>query len=172
MSPNSASTQKRRFEELTPCEVLALAIHIERANTRRFRTFAGVFDGYDAAVSQHFEEMAQEEEQHEAMLLAQFWKRFGETIPNIDEADVDAVIESVDLDDGEHQIFDSLRPRQVFELALQAEHHAQTFYERATERCADPQLAKLYRELATMEDGHVSFLQQRLDQLDGEDKVS
>lgn len=48
----------RRFEELTPAEVFALAIHIERANTRRFRAFAQAFRGYDEEVARRFEELA------------------------------------------------------------------------------------------------------------------
>ena len=34
----------RSFKSLPPDEVLALAVHVERANARRFRAFADVFE--------------------------------------------------------------------------------------------------------------------------------
>jgi len=34
----------RPFESLSPEEVLALAVHVERANAGRFRAFADVFE--------------------------------------------------------------------------------------------------------------------------------
>ena len=152
----------RRFGELTPAEVLALAIHTERANTRRFRAFAGIFRGYDEEVARRFEELAQEEQGHEERLLEEFQRRFGDTIPPVDETDVDVVIESPDLDDAEHQIFDSLKPARVYELALQAEHLAREFYLRAAAASHDPQLIHLYKEFAQMEGDHVAWVEQKI----------
>jgi rubrerythrin len=76
--------------------------------------------------------------------------------------DISDVVEAVDLDDGEHLIFDTLKPRRVYELALQAELGAQEFYRRAIARAGDATLAALYRELAEMETGHASFLEEKL----------
>lgn len=152
----------RRFEELTPAEVFALAIHIERANTRRFRAFADVFRGYDEEVVHRFEELAREEESHEWQLVQEFQRHFGDSIPAVDEADVDAVIESPDLDDAEHQIFDSLKPVRVYELALQAERAAQTFYLRAAAACQDSYLAGFYKDFAQMEGDHVAWFEQKI----------
>ena len=110
----------RRFDSLSSREVMALAIHIEQCNARRLRAFADVFRGYEETVTARFEEMAAEEQEHEAMLAEQFQKRFGGTIPLLQEADVAGVIESFDLDDGEHLIFDSLQPAHAYELVLRA----------------------------------------------------
>ena len=146
----------RRFENLSSREVMALAIHIEQSNARRLRAFADVFRGYDGAVTARFEEMAAEEQEHEEALAAQFRKRFGGTIPLLQEADVAGVIESFDLDDGEHLIFDSLQPAHAYELVFRAEQAAQEFYQRAAAESKDAELRTLYEELARMEGDHAA----------------
>lgn len=158
----AGSTEPRHFEELKPPEVMALAIHIEQANARRFRTFADVFEGYDEEVARRFEELAKEEDEHEWKLVDEFHRHFGESIPSIDENDVDVVIESADLDDAEHQIFDSLAPLRVYELALKAEELARGFYIRAAKACQDPRLVDLYKSLGEMEDDHVGWLEEKI----------
>lgn len=149
-------------------EVLALALHIERANARRYRAFADSFHGYDDEVAQGFDELAAAEYKHEVLLVSVFKERFGESIPTVDEPDVDVVIESVDLDDAEHQIFASLELRRVFELALRSERVAYTFYERAASAAKDSVLTDLYQELAAMEDAHVKRVEARLNELDAQ----
>jgi rubrerythrin len=153
----------RAFESLTPREVLALAIHVERANTRRFQAFADVFRGYDGAVASRFEELAREEAEHEAILTRRFRQRFGDEIPAVEEAEVAGVIESADLDDAEHLIFGSLDPTRVYELALRAEQGARAFYQRAVAVAPDGSLADLYRELADAEEGHEAWIKERLE---------
>lgn len=146
----------RRFESLSSPEVMALAIHIERCNARRLHAFAGVFREYDPALTARFEELAAEEQAHEALLAEQFHKRFGPVIPVIEEADVAGVIESFDLDDGEHLVFDSLQPERAYELVFLAEQAAEKFYQRAAAQANDAELRALYEELARMEGDHAA----------------
>jgi len=152
----------RTLETLSPQEVLALAIHVEQANARRFRAFAEMFESYDPEVARKFVELAEEEDRHEKQLWERFQSRFGGTLPAIQDVDVPGVVEAVDLDDAEHLIFDTLEPRRVYELALQAEHGAQAFYRKAVLQTREAALAALYRELGEMEDGHVAFLEEKL----------
>lgn len=152
----------RPFETLSSQELLALAIEVERANARRFRTFADAFRGYDDRVVEKFEELAGEEDAHEAMLVARFRERFLGPIPAVAEVEVPRVIEAVDLDEAEHQIFDSLAPRRVYELALAAEQGARQYYRQAARQTADEQMRALFDELAAMEDSHTTYLEQRL----------
>ncbi len=152
----------RPFESLSSREVLALAIHVERANAERFRTFAYVFRKYDEEVAARFEELALEEERHEEILLGWFHARFGKEIPQVREVDVKGVIESVDMDESEHLIFDSLEPKRVYELAHGAEVGARRFYLDAAKLSSDPDLADLYQELAVLEEGHASWLEEKL----------
>jgi rubrerythrin len=163
----NGSHKTQRFEDLKPIEVLALAIHVERANVRRYRAFADSFHGHDQVV-QPFNKLEMEESKHETILISKFEERFGEDIPKVDESDVDVIIESADLDDAEHLIFSSLEARRVFELALQAEISAYKFYQRAASAMEDLTLVDLYRELAAMEDDHVKFVRARLNELDAQ----
>lgn len=152
----------RNFEDLTAPEVLALAVAIERANAIRLRTFSEMFRGYEEGVADRFEELAREEEEHERILMEHFRRRFGQEVPRVNEQDVRGVIESHDIQDGEHLIFDSLKPQVVYQIALSAELAAQGFYERAASRASDPELISLYQELAGMEDEHKSWLKERI----------
>ncbi len=152
----------RPIESLSAQEVLALAIEIERINTVRFSTFANVFRGYDAGVADHFEELAREEEDHEARLVQHFRDQFGEKVPKVKEADVDGVIESPDLDDPEALIFDSVSPEHVYHLALKAEQQARAFYRKAATATADAALASLFWALASLEDEHVTWLEKKM----------
>ena len=152
----------RSIGALTPKEMLALAVHVERANAGRFHAFADVFRGYDPRVAARFEELAAEEQEHEAMLTTWFRNRFPGPIPSVEEADVRGIIESVDMDDAEHLIFGSLEPAKVYELALRAEREALNFYRQAAAASKDAELAALYRELADMEKGHEGWLEERM----------
>ena len=154
----------RSFESLSPREVLALAVHVERANAGRFRAFADAFHGFDEAVVARFEELAREEDEHEALLVNQFRSRFGSTIDQVEEVSVEGVIESADLDDAEVLIFDNLVPDHVYRLALRAERGAQEFYRRAIHKADNPELKALYDELSQMEEAHAGWLEQRLAQ--------
>ena len=152
----------RRFEELTPRQVMALAIDIERGNARRFRTFAEVFQGYDDQVTARFIELADEEDSHERVLLQTFQQQFGDEVPAVAEDDVDVVIEAFDLVDAEQQIFDAMEPIRVYELALRSEKMAHDFYDRAAAACGQPLLVEMYRQLADMEDDHVAWFEDKI----------
>jgi rubrerythrin len=152
----------RPIESLSPQEVLALAIEVERANTLRFRAFSNVFRGYDAAVADRFEELAREEEDHEARLTQRFREQFSEEIPHVKESDVQGVIESPDLDDPEALIFDSIPPEHVYHLALKAEQGARAFYRKAASVTEDSGLASLFWALAGQEQEHVAWLEEKI----------
>ena len=152
----------RRFEELSPPQVMALAIDIERANARRFRAFADVFGGYDEQVAKRLVELADEEDAHELTLVQTFQENFEGPIPSVEENNVDVVIEAFDLVDSEQQIFDSLDPIRVYELALRAERMARGFYLRAARACDEPKLVDVYRQLASMEDDHVGWFEEKI----------
>jgi len=157
----------RSFESLSEEQVVALAVYIERANAERFRAFADTFRGYDDDVAGRFEALAKEEEEHEALLIRRFEERFGDAVPEIEERDVEGVIESPELQDAEHLIFDTLNEKRVYEVALAAEKQAQTFYRRAAASAADPKMASLYRELAEMEEEHTGWVEEKLRTLKG-----
>ncbi len=161
---------KRSLSELSPREVLSLAINVEKANAERFQSFADAFRGYDEEVADRFAELSQEEVEHEAMIRERYDERFGGEVLPIGEQDVSGVVEAIDLDDAEHQIFDTLTPRRVYELTLVAEQFAHNFYQQALEQTTDPELAELYRELCEFEEGHEDWVEKRLAELDEQEQ--
>jgi rubrerythrin len=153
----------RKIKDLSPKEVLALAIHVEQANGRRLRNFAHAFDGYDQVVADKFNELAAEEDLHEKWLQEKYKKMFKDPLPDVREFDVEEVVEAVEWDDSEHMIFDSLKAENVFQLALNAETGARGFYLQAAQVVAkDKELAKLFQELSGMEDEHVGWLKKHI----------
>jgi len=152
----------RKISELSPKEVLALAIHIESANKIRLQNFANAFSGYDGDVAEKFNELAEEEGLHEAWLRQKFKALFKGAVPKIDQSDIQEVVEAVDWDESEQQIFDSLKAENVYRMALDAENEARNFYQVAIKTVKNPSLAKLFKELAGMENDHVEWLKKRI----------
>jgi rubrerythrin len=151
----------RRFEELSREEVLALAISVEEANSSRFATLADMYDGYDADLHALFTRLRDEELRHAHMLEREWQRRFGDgPRPAIRESDVEAVIEAVDLEHGEHAIFDDLSRVDALRLVERSEQAAYRFYQDAAAASDDPELEALYLELAAMEKRHVGALEQ------------
>ena len=84
------------------------------------------------------------------------------------------MIEVPRLDDGD--VFrdpkpakDSMRER-ALKVALAAEQSAQNYYSRLAEQTKDTRLRRLYNELATMEEGHVAYLENVLSAFANGDK--
>jgi rubrerythrin len=147
----------RKFSDLTPREVLALAIDVEQRNAGRFETLADLYTDYDEEVRKLFLRLRDEELDHGARLEEAWSLHFGaEPKPAIVEADVREVVEAVDLADGEHAIFDDLRVEDALALARRAEEAAQAFYARAAQASTDPTLRALYEELAAIEASHIA----------------
>lgn len=157
----------RKLEELSPKEILAVAISVEQNNQKTLRNFSEMFEGYDEEVSKNFEEMAKEEASHEEFLNQKFKKMFKGPVPAMTPHDVEEVIEAIDLDDSEFLIFDSLKARQVYQLAWETEKKAREFYEKASKTVKDHVLKNLFKELAEMEKEHAGWLDQKLGRAKG-----
>jgi erythrin-vacuolar iron transport family protein len=153
---------KRKLQDLSPKEMLALAISIEQSNQKALHNFAEMFEGYDDEVSRNFEEMSVEETRHEEILQQKFRKMFKGPVPEITNFDIDEVIEAIDLEDSEVLIFDSLTAKQVYRLAYEAEKKARSFYERAVKTVQSKELAALFMELAAMEGDHAAWLEDKI----------
>ena len=153
---------KRKLQELSGQEVLALAISVEKSNQKALLNYSAMFDGYDHEVSLNFAELASEENHHEDLLLQQYKKTFKGTPPVMDPMDVEEVVEALDFDDSEHLIFDSLKAKKVFQLAYEAEVRAVNFYTQAQQIVKDKDLAALFKKLAAMEGDHAGWLEDKL----------
>lgn len=158
---------RRSIRDLTPQEVLIVGIDVEEANGTRLRTFADMFTDYAPEASELFNEMADEENEHGAQLEKLFEQRFGELNKTITQDDVLEVIESHDLDSGEHLVFDDMTLRRALEVTLAAELQAQAFYREARANTEEPELQALFTQLSDFEADHVHGIEVRLAALGG-----
>ena len=158
----------KSFRDLQPYEALALGIAVETRNAQRYDSFALLFAGYDDEVSSLFTEMSNEELEHRSALQELYRIRFGDQPCTLDEADVDDVVEAVDIDDAEHLIFNTMTLKNVLEAALRAEQGAQRFYAALSQTVQDEDLLALYRQLGENEQDHVAAVENRIRQLGGE----
>ena len=152
----------RKINELTPKEVLALAIHLEQSNANRLRQFARSLDGHDETSARQFQELAEEEDHHEEWLTEKFKRRFTGPIPSIEELEVPELMDAVEWDASENKILEDLKGKNVFQLALDLENRATKFYQEAETVEADKFLALLFRQLADMEQEHVRWLELKI----------
>ncbi len=143
---------RRPFESLSEQEILALAISSEEDDARIYRAYAdGLAEQYPDS-SKVFEEMAEEEDGHRAVLIELHRKRFGERIPLIRREHVrgwyerkpDWLVRPLGLD-------------KVRAMAEQMEDQAYRFYTEAIKRVSDASTRKLLGDLAAAEKVHESL---------------
>ena len=169
---------RRTFTSLNPQEALHVAIFIEERNAGIYHRFAEMFtefrDPDSLEVASVFWDMAVEEKRHSSVLQEKYQERYGNASCALTEEDLEDMIEVPRLDDGD--VFadsatarDSARERAV-KVALVAEQGAQNYYVRLAQQTKDGALRRLYNELATMEDGHVAYLENVLSAAASEDK--
>ena len=144
-----------------------LAIDVEQVNGTRLRNFADLFADHSPEAAGVFAEMAAEEDLHRSQLESLHVQQYGTIQRTLAQDEVPEVVEAHDLDDAEHQVFDSLSLRQALETVLAAEHQAQNFYRQALEQTAEPHLQALFRELSSFEGDHAQRIEERLRALRG-----
>jgi len=162
---------KRPFESLTAQEALHVAIFIEERNAQIYQQFSELFaefrDPDSLQIAQVFWEMGEEERRHGTLLQERYFDRYGTQSCAVTEEDIREMIEVPKIDNGE--LFAITRARisarpadKALQIALDAEFAAQRFYRRVKEQTSDPDLKRLYSELAEFEDNHTEFLQRKL----------
>src|SRR5271169_7147574 len=78
----------KAFSQLSPREILAVAISSEEEDERIYLTFADDLRSRYPASAKMFEEMASDETEHRRELLELYEKRFGPNLPPIRREDV------------------------------------------------------------------------------------
>ena len=140
---------RRSFDSLSEQEILALAISSEEDDSRIYRSYAeGLRDAFPQS-AKVFDEMAEEEDDHRAMLIDLHRERFGERIPLIRRDHVrgyfarkpDWLVRPLGIDHVRRQ-------------AEEMERQAQRFYAEAAKRTADASTRKLLGDLAAAEQTH------------------
>jgi rubrerythrin len=139
----------KSFSELTPREILALAISSEEEDARIYMAFAEDLRERYPASAKVFEEMAEEEVAHRHMLLEIYEKRFGKNLPPIRREDVKGFLKRRPIWLTQNLPLDTIRRE-----AENMEFQAARFYERAAEQSTDVEVRKLLADLAEVEKGH------------------
>jgi rubrerythrin len=144
-----ASTGKRRFDDLTEQEILALAISSEEEDGQIYSAYAERLRAQFPASAAVFEGMAAEENEHRRRLIDAYRQRFGDFIPPIRREHVAGyytrrpvwLVANLDLD--------TIRSE-----AADMERQAHDFYVAAAGRTTDATTRKLLGDLAAAEAGH------------------
>jgi rubrerythrin len=139
----------KSFSELSPREILALAISSEEEDSRIYMAFAEDLRERYPASAKVFEEMAEEEVAHRHMLLEIYEKRFGKNLPPIRREDVKGFLKRRPIWLTKNLPLDTIRRE-----AENMEFQAARFYERAAEQSTDVEVRKLLADLAEVEKGH------------------
>ncbi len=145
----------KRFSELSPREVLAVAISAEEEDSRIYLAFAEDLRERYPASAKVFEEMAGEETAHRHSLLELYEERFGKNLPPIRRADVKGFLRRRPI-----WLSTNLPLETIRKEAETMEFEAARFYERAAEQATDIAVRKLLGDLAEIEKTHKTNAQQ------------
>lgn len=143
---------RRRFQELSEQEVLALAISSEEDDARIYRGYAEhLRDDYPASAA-IFDGMAEEEDEHRRRLIDLHRARFGEVIPLIRREHVSGFYARRPV-----WLIENLGLERIREEAAQMERDAERFYLAAAAATSDAPTRKLLGDLAAAEAGHTDM---------------
>ncbi|MGR3452417.1 iron exporter MbfA [Pseudooceanicola sp.] len=142
-------TQRRHFRDLTPAEVLALAISSEEDDARIYRSYAERLRADYPDTAAVFDGMAAEEDEHRRRLIALFECRFGATIPLIRRGHVAGYYARRPV-----WLIENLGIDRIRAEAEAMEQEAERFYHLAAQRSTDPEIRTLLGDLAAAEAGH------------------
>lgn len=147
MIPGLAS--RRRFDDLSEQEVLALAISSEEDDARIYRQYAAHLRKDFPASAKIFDGMAAEEDEHRRRLIERHTARFGEVIPLIRREHVAGFYARKPIWLAKNLSLETIRGE-----AEAMEREAGKFYTLAAQRSTDANTRKLLGDLAAAELGH------------------
>ena len=142
-------TQRKRFDDLSEQEILALAISSEEDDAQIYRGYAERLRSDYPGTAAVFEGMAQEEDVHRQRLIDLHQTRFGATIPLIRREHVAGFYARRPV-----WLQEALTLAQVRTEATAMEKQAERFYLAAAARTTDAETRKLLGNLAAAEAGH------------------
>ncbi len=145
----AGNSQRRRFNDLSEQEVLALAISSEEDDGSIYRSFAHKLRAQFPASAAVFDGMAVEEDGHRHRLIELHRARFGEVIPLIRREHVAGYYARRPVWLAENLGLDRMRSQ-----AAGMEAQAEKFYLAAAARTTDAATRKLLGDLAAAEAGH------------------
>ena len=142
-------SHRKHFSELSEQEIIALAISSEEDDARIYRSFAERLRSEFPATATVFDGMAEEEDQHRALLITLYQDRFGPTIPLIRREHVAGFYARRPV-----WLQKALSLERMRGEAKAMERNAERFYLAAAARSKDANTRKLLGDLAAEEAGH------------------
>jgi erythrin-vacuolar iron transport family protein len=140
---------RRAFDDLSPAEILSLAILAEEEDGRIYAAYAqNLRQAYPASAAV-FDGMAAEENEHRRRLIDLYERKFGPTIIPIRREHVEGFYDRKPL-----WLVQSLGLDKVRAEAEDMEHRAHAFYLAAAARSTDAETRKLLGDLAAAEAKH------------------
>jgi len=143
---------KRRFEDLSEQEILALAISSEEDDARIYHAYADGLRADYPDSAKVFEEMADEENTHRRWLIDLHKKKFGDEIPLIRRTHIQGYFQRKP-----DWLVRPLSIDKTRKMAEEMELQAQNFYEHALKRTRDADTRRLLGDLAAAEAVHSSL---------------
>jgi rubrerythrin len=140
---------KRRFKDLSPPEVVALAISLEEEDAKILQEFARVLRPNYPKAAGELDAMRVEEDGHRHRLVEMFRAKFGQEIPLLKREDVQGFVRRDPISSA--QPWDVQRIRRHVALM---ELETQRFYTRAATTATDAQMRQLLGDLAEAERRH------------------
>ena len=151
-------SSRKRFDDLTEQEVLALAIFAEEDDARIYRTYAEHLRASYPASAGIFDAMALEEDEHRRRLIDLHEARFGSVIPLIRREHVAGFQSRRPV-----WLVDNLGLDRIREEASRMEAEAGAFYIKAAARSSDAATRRLLGDLAAAEAGHADHARRLAD---------
>jgi len=143
---------KRKFEDLSEQEILALAISNEEDDARIYLAYADGLREEFPDSAKVFEEMADEENSHRNWLLDLHKSRFGDKVPLVRREHIQGYFQRKP-----DWLMRPLSIEKTRKMAEEMEAGAQRFYEQAVKLCQDADTKKLLGDLAIAEQDHSSL---------------
>ena len=142
-------SRKRRFDDLSEQEILALAISSEEEDGQIYRAYAEKLEPAYPQSAAVFRGMAATEDEHRRRLIDMYKRRFGDFVVPMRREHVSGYITRNPV-----WLVENLGLDRVREEAEDMERQANAFYLAAAQRTTDADTRKLLGDLAAAEAGH------------------
>jgi rubrerythrin len=147
-----SSQSRKNFSELSEREILALAISSEEDDGIIYLNYADCLREHYPASADMFIAMAAEEDEHRRLLIQDFQRRFGNTIPLIRREHVAGFYSRRPV-----WLIENLGVDRIRQEAANMENDAYNFYIAAAKQTSDTQTRILLGDLAAQERGHINM---------------
>lgn len=147
-----SSQSRKHFSQLSDREILALAISSEEDDGIIYSNYADYLRKDFPTTADMFVAMAQEEDEHRRLLIQEYQRRFGNTIPLIRREHVAGYFTRRPV-----WLIENLGVERIRQEAANMESDAYNFYLAAAKKTTDPETRLLLGDLAAQERGHINM---------------